>query len=99
MLSDEIQACYAVVEPFKPSNVFYFIEALKFHFSIGANRLLVCALSYTVQDTVIITRDERIWRYIDTVSIRRLTIRIVAQLDISRYDLDICNKGKSPRCL
>ena len=28
-------------------------------------------------------------RYIDTVSIRRLTIRIVAQRDISRYDLDI----------
>jgi len=44
-------------------------------------------------------RDETIWRYIDTVSIRRLTIRIVAQRDISRYDLDICNQGKSPRCL
>jgi len=34
-----------------------------------------------------------------TVSIRRLTIRIVAQRDISRYDLDICNQGKSPLCL
>jgi len=45
------------------------------------------------------TRDETIWRYIDTVSIRRLTIRIVAQRDISRFDLDICNQGKSPRCL
>jgi len=45
------------------------------------------------------TRDETIWRYIDTVSIRRLMIRIVAQRDISRYDLDICNQGKSPRCL
>jgi len=44
-------------------------------------------------------RDETIWRYIDTVSIRRLTIRIVAHRDISRYDLDICNQGKSPRCL
>jgi len=37
----------------------------------------------------IMNRDETIWRYIDTVSIRRLTIRIVAQRDISRYDLDI----------
>jgi len=46
-----------------------------------------------------ITRDETIWRYIDTVSIRRLTIRIVAQRDISRYDHDIRNQGKSPRCL
>jgi len=35
------------------------------------------------------SRDETIWRYIDTVSIRWLTIRIVAQRDISRYDLDI----------
>jgi len=35
------------------------------------------------------TRDETIWRYIDTVSIRWLTIRIVAQRDISRYYLDI----------
>jgi len=40
-----------------------------------------------------------IWRYIDTVSIQRLTIRMVAQRDISRYDLGICNQGKSPRCL
>jgi len=44
-------------------------------------------------------RDDTIWRYIDTVSIRRLMMRIVAQRDISRYDLDICNQGKSPRCL
>ena len=55
---------------------------------------LVTVLYYYLQ-----TRDEAIWRYIDTVSIRRLTIRIVAQRDISRYDLDICNQGKSPRCL
>ena len=48
---------------------------------------------------IVVTRDETIWRYIDTVSIRRLTIRIVAQRDISRYDLDICIQGKSPRCL
>ena len=47
----------------------------------------------------ITNRDETIWRYIDTVSIRRLTIRIVVQRDISRYDLDICNQGKSLRCL
>ena len=44
-------------------------------------------------------RDETIWRYIDTVSIRRLTIRIVAQRDISRYDLDICSQVMSSRCL
>jgi len=30
---------------------------------------------------------------------QRLTICIVAQRDISRYDLEICNQGKSPRCL
>ena len=48
---------------------------------------------------VLEVRDETIGRYIDTVSIRRLTIRIEAQRDISRYDLDICNQGKSPRCL
>jgi len=47
----------------------------------------------------IIIRDETIWRYIDTVSIRRVTIRIVAQRDISRYDLDIYKEGKSLRCL
>jgi len=44
------------------------------------------------------SRDETIWRYIDTVSIRLVTIRIVAQRDISRYDPDICNQGKSLRC-
>jgi len=44
-------------------------------------------------------RDETIWRYIDTVSIRRVTIRIVAQCDISRYDLDTYKEGKSLRCL
>ena len=41
------------------------------------------------QVDVLNNRDETIWRYINTVSIRRLTIRIVAQRDISRYDLDI----------
>ena len=42
------------------------------------------------------TRDETIWRYIDTISIRWATIRITAQRDISRYDPDIRNQGKSP---
>jgi len=41
-------------------------------------------------------RDETIWRYIDTISIRRATIPIAAQRDISRYDPDIRNQGKSP---
>ena len=53
---------------------------------------------WCIQILIVNTRDETIWRYIDTVSIRRLTIRIVAPRDISRYDLDICNQGKS-RCL
>jgi len=52
-----------------------------------------------IRTYIVIARDETIWRYIDTVSIRRLTIRIVAQRDISRYDLGICNQGKSPCCL
>ena len=51
------------------------------------------------RSSLYLSRDETIWRYIDTVSIQRLTIRIVAQRDISRYDLGICNQGKSPRCL
>ena len=41
----------------------------------------------------ILTRDETIWRYIDTISICRAAIRIVAQRDISRYDPDIHNQG------
>ena len=44
------------------------------------------------------TRDETIWRYIDTISILRATICIVAQRDISRNDPDIRNKEKSLRC-
>ena len=39
-------------------------------------------------------RDETIWRYIDTISIRWVTIRIAAQDDISRYDPDIRNQGR-----
>ena len=57
------------------------------------------ALVVPLDNNSMVSRDETIWRYIDTVSIHRLTIRIVAQRDISRYDLDICYHGKSPRCL
>jgi len=37
--------------------------------------------SENYKDKYIFNRNETIWRYIDTVSIRRLTIRIVAQRD------------------
>jgi len=53
------------------------------------NYMLLYCCSTKIYMLMIRTRDETIWRYIDTVSIRRLTIRIVAQCDISRYDLDM----------
>ena len=44
---------------------------------------------------IVVIRDETIWRYIDTISIRRASICIAAERDISRYDLDLRNQGNS----
>jgi len=78
---------FNVIKPDKIFSIFFIFKCFNM-WGIGALR-----------HWDVIDRNETIWQYIDTVSIRRLTIRIVAQCDISRYDLDICNQGKSPRCV
>jgi len=59
------------------------------YFYIGVKNTVYTNFLLRLAYSGVNNRDETIWRYIDTVSIRRLTIRIVAQRDISRFDLDI----------
>ena len=47
------------------------------------------------RERLLFSRDETIWRYIDTISIRWVTICIAAQHDILRYDPDIRIQGKA----
>ena len=50
-----------------------------------------------IRVSAVLIMDETIWRYIDTISIRRATIRIVPWRDISRYNPDIRDQEKSLR--
>ena len=63
---------------------------------INAGNVMDILQSHTfLRGKVTEIRNETMWRYIDTISIRWVTIRIAAQHDISRNDHDIRKQGKA----